>query len=95
MLPSFSASCSDLISRWENSASLSVGEIELDVWSELQSLSGDVISRAAFGVTSQEGSRIFFLQTEQAERLIQSFRTNYIPGFSYDPHLLYFFCPNT
>ncbi|KAM0878355.1 hypothetical protein ACQ4PT_034928 [Festuca glaucescens] len=95
MLPSFSASCSDLrlvpthhhtiACPWENSASLSVGEIELDVWSEFQNLSGDVISRAAFGVTSQEGSRIFLLQTEQAERLIQSFRTNYIPGFSLLP----------
>jgi hypothetical protein len=83
MLPSFSASCSDLIDRWENSATLSVGAVELDVWSEFQNLSGDVISRAAFGVSKEEGTRIFLLQTEQAERLVQSFRTNYIPGFSY------------
>ncbi|CAM0881784.1 unnamed protein product [Alopecurus aequalis] len=85
MLPSFSASCSELIGRWENSATLSVGAIELDVWSEFQNFSGDVISRAAFGVSNQEGRQIFLLQTEQAERLVQSFRTNYVPGFSLLP----------
>jgi hypothetical protein len=85
MLPSFSASCSDLIDRWENSATLSVGATELDVWSEFQNLSGDVISRAAFGVSNEEGRRIFLLQNEQAERLVQASRTNYIPGFSYVP----------
>uniref|UniRef100_A0ACD5VHH1 Uncharacterized protein n=1 Tax=Avena sativa TaxID=4498 RepID=A0ACD5VHH1_AVESA len=86
MLPSFSASCSELIGRWENSGTLSVGAIvEVDIWSEFQDLSGDVISRAAFGVSNQEGKRIFLLQTEQAERVVQSFRTSHIPGFSLLP----------
>ncbi|XP_044454037.1 cytochrome P450 72A15-like [Triticum urartu] len=85
MLPAFSASCSELIDRWENLVTVSVGAIELDVWSEFQDLSGEVISRAAFGVTNEEGRRIFQLQAEQAERLVQSFRTNYIPGFSLLP----------
>ncbi|XP_044454035.1 cytochrome P450 72A13 isoform X1 [Triticum aestivum] len=94
MLPAFSASCSELIDRWENLVTVSVGAIELDVWSEFQDLSGEVISRAAFGVTNEEGRRIFQLQAEQAERLVQSFRTNYIPGFSYDPHFPCYFVPN-
>lgn len=94
MLPAFSACCSELIGRWENSVNVSVGAIELDVWLEFQNLSGDVISRAAFGASNQEGRRIFLLQAEQAERLVQSFGTNYIPGFSYDPHCLYYFGPN-
>lgn len=85
MLPAFSASCSELIGRWENSVAASVGATELDVWPEFQNLSGDVISRAAFGVSHQEARRIFLLQAEQAERLVQSFRTNFIPGFSLLP----------
>ncbi|TVU35862.1 hypothetical protein EJB05_17769, partial [Eragrostis curvula] len=85
MSPAFSASCSELIGRWENLAADSVGPAELDVWPEFQNLSGDVISRAVFGVSHQEGRRIFRLQAEQAERLVRSFRTNYIPGFSLLP----------
>ncbi|KAF0919791.1 hypothetical protein E2562_031654 [Oryza meyeriana var. granulata] len=85
MLPAFSASCSELIGRWEHAVAASVGKAKLDVWPEFQNLSGDVISRAAFGVGHQEGRRIFLLQAEQAERLVQSFRTNYIPGFSLLP----------
>uniref|UniRef100_J3L231 Cytochrome P450 n=1 Tax=Oryza brachyantha TaxID=4533 RepID=J3L231_ORYBR len=85
MLPAFSASCSELIGRWEIAVAASVEKPDLDVWPEFQNLSGDVISRAAFGVTHQEGRRIFQLQAEQAERLVQSFRTNYIPGFSILP----------
>ncbi|KQK08823.1 cytochrome P450 72A13 [Brachypodium distachyon] len=85
MLPAFSASCSELIGKWENLFAVSHGGIQLDVWSEFQNLSGDVISRAAFGVSHQEGCRIFLLQAEQAERLVQSFWTCYIPGYSLLP----------
>jgi len=83
MLPAFLACSSELVDRWEKQISASVEPTELDVWPEFQNLSGDVISRAAFGVSYEEGRRIFLLQAEQAERLVQSFRINYIPGFSY------------
>jgi hypothetical protein len=83
MLPAFLACCNELVDRWEKHISSSVEPTELDVWPEFQNLSGDVISRAAFGVGYEEGRRIFLLQAEQAERLVQSFRINYIPGFSY------------
>jgi hypothetical protein len=83
MLPAFLACCNELVDRWEKEISASAEPTELDVWPEFQNLSGDVISRAAFGVSYEEGRRIFLLQAEQAERLVQSFKTNYIPGFSY------------
>ncbi|EES01111.1 cytochrome P450 72A13 [Sorghum bicolor] len=85
MLPAFLACCNELVDRWEKHISSSVEPTELDVWPEFQNLSGDVISRAAFGVGYEEGRRIFLLQAEQAERLVQSFRINYIPGFSLLP----------
>ncbi|CAO2191121.1 unnamed protein product [Urochloa humidicola] len=85
MLPAFSAACSDLICRWENLLTDSAGTIELDIWSDFQNLSGDVISRAAFGVSYQEGRKIFLLQAEQLVRVTQAFRTSHIPGYSLLP----------
>jgi hypothetical protein len=56
MLPAFSACCEELVSRWGSD-----GWCELDVWLELQALTGDVISRTAFGSSYLEGRRIFEL----------------------------------
>ncbi|XP_020574472.1 cytochrome P450 CYP72A219-like [Phalaenopsis equestris] len=82
MMPAFAACCDELISRWEGLAD-SAGVLEINIWSELQSFSGDVISRAAFGSSYKEGRRIFELQGEQSELVMQSNRTLYIPGFRY------------
>lgn len=59
----------------------SEGVSEIDIWPEFQNLTGDVISKTAFGSSYQEGRRIFQLQAELAERLIQSFQTIFIPGY--------------
>ncbi|XP_068658474.1 cytochrome P450 CYP72A616-like [Aristolochia californica] len=84
MLPAFSASCCELISRWEKSVG-SEGSFELDVWPEIQNLTGDVISRAAFGSNYKEGNRIFQLQREQAKYLVEAADSVYIPGFRFLP----------
>ena len=81
MLPAFSTCCTELIDRWENKLAGSDGSYELDIWPEFQNLTGDVISRTAFGSSFMEGRRIFQLQSEQAERLIKAFQYMYIPGF--------------
>nr|XP_009394210.1 PREDICTED: cytochrome P450 CYP72A219-like isoform X1 [Musa acuminata subsp. malaccensis] len=84
MLPAFSACCSDLMDRWENMAG-SEACYELDVWPELQSFTGDVISRTAFGSSHKEGRPIFQLQAEQAELLIQVVQNLYVPGYRFLP----------
>ncbi|KAF8675965.1 hypothetical protein HU200_047465 [Digitaria exilis] len=71
MLPAFSACCEELVSRWAQSLGPD-GSCELDVDPELQTLTGDVISRTAFGSSYLEGRKIFQLQAEQAERLIKN-----------------------
>ncbi|KAF8413827.1 hypothetical protein HHK36_001821 [Tetracentron sinense] len=86
MLPAFSTCCSEMISRWDGMISVE-GSRELDVWPELQNLTGDVISRTAFGSSFEEGRQIFQLQLEQAELLIRAFQSIsvYVPGFRFLP----------
>jgi cytochrome P450 len=71
-----------MITRWDNSMSTQ-GSSEIDIWPEFQNLTGDVISRTAFGSNYQEGMKIFQLQGELAERLIMAFQTIFIPGYWY------------
>ncbi|MQM03388.1 hypothetical protein Taro_036167 [Colocasia esculenta] len=79
MLPAFSTCCAELIARWENLVGPN-GSYELDVWPELQIFTGDVISRTAFGSSFEEGRRIFQLQVELADLLIQGLQNIFIPG---------------
>jgi len=80
MLPIFHKSCDDLIRKWERMLS-SDGSYEMDVWPFLQNFASDVISRAAFGSSYEEGKRIFQLQTEQAELTTKIMVKVYIPGW--------------
>ncbi|XP_010275244.1 PREDICTED: cytochrome P450 CYP72A219-like [Nelumbo nucifera] len=84
MLPAFYASCSDLVTRWD-SLIASKGSCELDVQPELQCLTGDIISRAAFGSSYEEGRRVFQLLNEQLNLVIQSAMYYCIPGFRFLP----------
>jgi len=80
MLPAFSTSCHDMIKKWEEMIS-NVGSCEVDVWSYLHQLSADVISRAAFGSSYEEGRRIFELISEQLFIAIPALNAVYIPGW--------------
>eukprot|EP00261_Vitis_vinifera_P016078 XP_010644766.1 PREDICTED: cytochrome P450 CYP72A219 [Vitis vinifera] len=83
MLPAFHLSCSDMVTKWKM---LSVGgSCELDVWPYLENLTGDVISRTAFGSSYEEGRRIFQLQKEQTHLAIQVTMSVYIPGWRFLP----------
>ncbi|XP_064958820.1 cytochrome P450 CYP72A616-like [Musa acuminata AAA Group] len=84
MLLAFSASCGDLVGRWENLVGQE-GSCELDVWPEFQYFTGDVISRAAFGSNYEEGRRIFQLQLELAQLVVQAIHSGYIPGYRFLP----------
>ncbi|VAH00038.1 unnamed protein product [Triticum turgidum subsp. durum] len=86
MLPAFAACCTELVQRWEGLA-LAAGDApcEVDVWPDMQSLTGDVISRAAFGSSYLEGRRVFQLQGEQLELVLLAMSKMHIPGYFFLP----------
>ncbi|RVW44087.1 Cytochrome P450 72A15 [Vitis vinifera] len=84
MIPAFTTSCSMLIERWKELASLQE-TCEVDIWPELQNLTRDVISRAALGSSFEEGRQIFELQKEHITLTLEAMQTLYIPGFRFIP----------
>ncbi|MCD9641564.1 hypothetical protein HAX54_027792 [Datura stramonium] len=85
MLPVFHSSCSEMVSQWEEAVSMKGSSCELDIWPYLERLTSDVISRTAFGSNYEEGRKIFELQKEQAEHIIEVSRTLYFPGWRFLP----------
>ena len=73
-------SCEEMINKWDKLVS-ERGSSELDVWPSLRSLSCDVISRTAFGISYEEGRRIFELQNKQTDLAREDFQSIYIPGW--------------
>ncbi|KAH9625024.1 hypothetical protein KSS87_017319 [Heliosperma pusillum] len=78
-------SCSTMITSWDDLISKE-RSTELDVWPFIDSLTGDVISRTAFGSTTKESRRILHLIDEQCQlSLYDPQPSNYIPGWRYLP----------
>ncbi|XP_055822528.1 cytochrome P450 CYP72A219-like [Solanum dulcamara] len=85
MLPAVHLSCTEMVNQWEESVSMKGISCEVDIWPYLQRFTSDVISRTAFGSNYEEGRKIFELQKEQAEHVIEVSRTLYIPGWRFLP----------
>ncbi|XP_016651733.1 PREDICTED: cytochrome P450 72A15-like [Prunus mume] len=84
MVPVFAVGCGEMIEQWKRMVPLQ-GAWEMDIWPEIQKLSADVISRAAFGSTYEEGKRVFELQKELLVLTFEAMTTLYIPGFRFVP----------
>ncbi|KAK1419746.1 hypothetical protein QVD17_29052 [Tagetes erecta] len=84
MVPAFYTCCAEMINKWKE---MFGGEksCELNIWPYLQTLTSDVISRTAFGSSFEEGKRIFELQREQGELVLEAIRSFYIPGSRFIP----------
>lgn len=80
MLPAFSTSCDELISKWDKLIG-SKEFTELDVLPECKVFAGDVISRSAFGSSFEEGCRIFELQQELCKLVVKASQNYYIPFY--------------
>ncbi|KAK9671931.1 hypothetical protein RND81_12G064600 [Saponaria officinalis] len=83
-LPAFYASVRELVSEWDKLLSRACS-CEIDVCPYLTNLTGDVISRVAFGSTYTEGRRIFDFILKQQESVAPLVNSIYIPGWKYVP----------
>ncbi|PHT76789.1 Cytochrome [Capsicum annuum] len=70
-----------MVSKWEKIVSEN-GSYELDLWSNLEILTSDSLSRAASGSNYEEGTKIFNLQIELGELVMKAFP---LPGASLLP----------
>lgn len=84
MVPEFSVSCCNLVDKWKKLVG-SQESYEIDIATEMQNLSADVIARSAFGSSFQEGKKIFELQKEQVVLVIEAAQAIYIPGLRFIP----------
>ncbi|WOH03060.1 hypothetical protein DCAR_0522451 [Daucus carota subsp. sativus] len=85
MLPAIHLCCGEMINKWEMLVLTTGSSREVDVWPYLQDLSGDVISRTAFGSSHEEGRKIFLLQKEQVDLAIHLIKFSFTPGYRYIP----------
>ncbi|KAL9258814.1 Cytochrome P450 CYP72A219-like protein [Drosera capensis] len=84
MMPAFYTSCEELVHKWEKIVP-ETGSHELDVWSDLTTLTADVLSRAAFSSSFEEGRKIFILLREQSSIIVKILNSVYIPGWRFLP----------
>lgn len=72
-----------MVNKWEKVVSSKGGSVEVEVHHDLETLTGDVISRTLFGSNFEEGKKIFELMKELTVLTIQVIQSVYIPGWRY------------
>lgn len=87
MVPAIGVSCRKTVEKLKGAVASSPnpGWVETNIWPYLEDLTGDVISRAAFGSSYEQGRRIFELQREKVELGLQLLHFSYVPGWRYLP----------
>ncbi|KAL1308270.1 cytochrome P450 716A67 [Arachis hypogaea] len=85
LVPIFVECCDDMVSKWENVLASSDGPCEMDVWPSITNVSSDVLARAGFGSSFEEGKRVFQLQREMLQLTMTLFKFAFLPGYRFLP----------
>ncbi|KAL7103826.1 hypothetical protein ACP275_08G203600 [Erythranthe tilingii] len=84
MVPAIGVSCSKMVEKLKAMIN-DEGWCETDMWPWLEDLTGDMISRTAFGSSHEQGTKIFHLQAERLKLTVQIVQFLFIPGWRYLP----------
>lgn len=83
MMPSAAMCVEGMITKWEGILGVN-DSCEVDVFSEFQKLTADIISHVAFGSSYEEGSKVFQLLNEQGKLISKVY---YMASFPFLRHL--------
>ena len=79
-MPMMAKSMEAAVMKWSEGM-CSGGEVEVDVSDWFQNLVEDVITRATFGRSYEEGKAIFELQSQQMVHATEAYQKVFIPGY--------------
>ncbi|KAH9290148.1 hypothetical protein KI387_034265, partial [Taxus chinensis] len=82
-IPVIAGSATTMLEKWKGW--IESGRNEIEVSEEFLTLSADIIARAAFGSSYEEGKRIFSMQAEQMVFAGEAFRKVVLPGSRFLP----------
>lgn len=84
LIPVMAKSVVEMLDSWSAKLSDS-GEVEIEVSEYFQTLTEEVITRAAFGSSYEDGKAIFRLQTQQMVLASDAFQKVFVPGYRFLP----------
>lgn len=80
LIPVMAKSVVEMLDKWSSAMSKSE-EVEIEVSECFQTLTEDVITRTAFGISYEDGKSIFTLQAQQMVLAAEAFQKVFIPGY--------------
>lgn len=84
LIPVMAKSVVEMLDSWSAKLSDS-GKVEIEVSECFQTLTEEVITRAAFGSSYEDGKAIFRLQTQQMVLASDAFQKVFVPGYRFLP----------
>lgn len=79
MLPTMGNATAAMLDKWSTMANSDKVEIEVSEW--FQRLTEEVVTRAVFGSSYEDGKSIFHLQAQQMVSAIESFQKVFISTY--------------
>ncbi|KAK6148944.1 hypothetical protein DH2020_016469 [Rehmannia glutinosa] len=80
MIPMMAKSMEEALMKWTENMS-NAGKVEIEVSDWFQKLVEDVITRATFGSSYEDGKAIFELQSQQMVHATEAYQKVFIPGY--------------
>lgn len=84
MIPMIAKSMEEAVMKWSEEMG-NAGKVEIEVSNWFQNLVEDVITRATFGSSYEDGRAIFELQSQQMLHATEAYQKVFIPGYRFLP----------